>query len=349
VSSTVRMAIVGCGAAARGCHLPAFGRAPEIRLTALIDPVIEHAAAAAAWLKGQGYPGRPVIATSVSEVVDQFDAAIVCAPHTAHAAVAGDLLAQGKHVLCEKPMTTSGADADRLAAATGPGTLLAMAHPRRLFPAYSWVRDLLADGALGSGLRVRWREGHPYAWEPLTSSMFAVDLAGGGVLTDTGSHVLDTLLWWFGPDAEITRYQDNYAGGVETDCELWLRWPGVGVTADVAFSRLRPLGLECEVRGDAATVTIGTDFPAGRCTLVSSAGEIRHDGDVHGTKPELDEWEGLFVEQLRNFIAAIEGTEPVFSSAADGRRVVSLIERCYGSEGRGAMPQPWLAGEPVSR
>src|SRR5690606_3418641 len=108
-----------------------------------------------------------VIATDPAEVHDAFDAAVVVVPHTAHAGTARALLAAGKHVLLEKPMTTSVEDARQLAAlAADPSApLLVMAHPRRLFPAYAWVKRLIEGGELGEVVRVDWAEGHPYAWE----------------------------------------------------------------------------------------------------------------------------------------------------------------------------------------
>jgi nucleoside-diphosphate-sugar epimerase len=213
-----------------------------------------------------------------------------------------------------------------------------MAHPRRLFPAYAWVKRLIESGDLGDVVRVDWAEGHPYAWEPVSWSMFDRRLAGGGVLTDTASHVFDTLLWWLGPDAEVIRYEDNSLGGVETDADAHLRFGSVDVHCE--FSRLRDLGISCTVTGTKATVTIGTDFPAGECTLITSDGVELHRGDVEAVAPAQGEWELLFTEQLANFAAAVRGDTAVHSGPEDGLRVVELIQECYGGSHRKAA-QPW--------
>ncbi|MGW2859659.1 NAD-dependent epimerase/dehydratase family protein [Streptomyces sp. NPDC001205] len=341
----VRLAIVGCGAAARGCHLPALPPLKgDVQLTALIDHDPRQAEAALALYRELGGEGadQVVLATDPSEAADAFDAAVVVVPHTRHAETVAALLASGKHVLLEKPMTTSVEDARRLAetAAGDPRTVLAMAHPRRLFPAYAWVHRLIKDGDLGKVLRVEWAEGHPYAWEPVSWSMFDRRLAGGGVLTDTASHVFDTLLWWLGPDVEVVSYEDNSLGGVETDASAHLRFGTVDVFAD--FSRLRDLGIACKVVGTEATVTIGTDFPAGECTLVTAGGKELHRGDVEAVAPAQDEWELLFTEQLANFAAACRGTAAAHSGPEDGVRVVELIQRCYGGAERRPEPQPWV-------
>ncbi|WP_284581990.1 NAD-dependent epimerase/dehydratase family protein [Streptomyces sp. 2P-4] len=340
----VRLAIVGCGAAARGCHLPALPPLKgDVQLTALVDRDPRQAEAALALYRELGGTDadRVVLAADPAEAADAFDAAVVVAPHTLHAPIVRELLAAGKHVLLEKPMTTSVEDAEALAAtaAAEGAPVLAMAHPRRLFPAYAWVKRLIDSGELGEVVRVDWSEGHPYAHEPVSWSMFDRRLAGGGVLTDTASHVFDTLLWWLGPDVEVVRYEDNSLGGVETDARADLRFGATDVRCD--FSRLRDLGISCTVTGTRATATIGTDFPAGECTLVTADGVELHRGDVDAVAPAQDEWELLFTEQLANFAAAVRGAAPAHSGAEDGVRVVKLIQECYGGPARTASAQPW--------
>jgi predicted dehydrogenase/nucleoside-diphosphate-sugar epimerase len=344
VTTPVRLAIVGCGAAARGCHIPALPPLKgDVQLTALVDRDPEQARAALALYRELGGTDADdvVIATDLAEAAHAFDAAVVVVPHTLHARTVEALLDAGKHVLLEKPMTTSAEDARRLVArAADPASpVLAMAHPRRLFPAYAWVKRLIEAGDLGDVVRVDWSEGHPYAWEPVSWSMFDRKLAGGGVLTDTGSHVLDTLLWWLGPHVEVVRHQDNALGGVETDSGLHLRFGAVDVHCE--FSRLRDLGISCTVRGTRASVTIGTDFPAGECRLTTADGKELHRGDVAALAPAQDEWELLFTEQLANFAAATSGSATVHSGAEDGLRVVELIQECYEGPARERTPQPW--------
>lgn len=340
--SSLRLAVVGCGAAARACHLPALALlGPDVRLTALVDRSPREAERALEVYREHSGTGDVRLASTPQEVSDEFDAAVVVVPHTAHRAVTEDLLAHGKHVLLEKPMTTGPADAHRLVERARSGAaVLAMAHPRRLFPAYAWVHRLIRSGELGEVRRVDWTEGAPYGWEPVSWSMFDPALAGGGVLTDTGAHVLDTLLWWFGPDVEVDDYRDNSLGGVESDAELAMRFGPVD--ARVSLSRLRPIGGSCTVTGTAATVTIGTDFPAGECTLITAAGVERHRGDVDPVAPAQGEWELLFVEQLADFAAAIDGGTSPHSGPPDGLAVVDLIDRCYHGPARRAWAQPWI-------
>jgi predicted dehydrogenase len=140
---------------------------------------------------------------------------------------------------------------------------------------------------------------------------------------------------------EVLDYEDDSLGGVEADARAEFRFGDVEV--GLTLSRLRTLGTTCVVTGTKAEVRIGTDFPAGVCTLVSASGEVLHQGDPPVLPPARDEWDDLFVEQLANFAAACTGTGVApFSDAEDGRRVAELIERCYLGAARRAASQPWL-------
>jgi predicted dehydrogenase/nucleoside-diphosphate-sugar epimerase len=342
--SDLRLAVVGCGAAARRCHLPAIPRVPGVTLTTLVDPDLSHAAEASEVYRAAGGAVNDIVlSATLVDALPHFDAAVVAAPHTVHAEIADILLDGGKHVLMEKPMTAWPSDAERLdrAVRNAPQTVFAMAHPRRLFPASMWLRNLLSTGYLGRVRRIEWREGHPYSWNPTTTSMFAPQLAGGGVVTDTGSHVFDLLLWWFGPDVTVIDYLDNSLGGVETDARIVLSW---GETeAHVELSRIRSLGTACTVAGTSASATVGTDFPTATCTLVRADGQVLPPGDA-GTVPLApNAWKELFAQQLRGFTAAIREQATPYATAEDGRRVVDLIESCYRGATRRAWLQPWIS------
>ncbi|MGH3807329.1 MAG: Gfo/Idh/MocA family protein [Pseudonocardiaceae bacterium] len=339
----IRLALVGCGAAALGCHVPAFPRINSATLTALVDPSPAQRAVVLQTLGEYGFDPSPVLGyADLDEALEHFDAAVVAAPHSFHRPIAQRLLDAGKHVLLEKPIATTLADAEamRELAHRPQAPLLAMAHPRRLFPAVRWVSELIADGSLGQVSSIHWVEGHPYAHEPVSWSMFDQRLSGGGALIDTASHVFDVLLWWLGADLEVLYYADDSLGGVEAEAVARMRANDVAV--ELELSRLRALGTRCTVVGDKATATIGTDFPAGTCSLVSKDGAILHKGDVAAVAPAQDEWELLFVEQLNNFVAACSGTVTAYADPTDGYRVMRLIHDCYAHPARERLHRSWL-------
>src|SRR5262249_48075060 len=94
--------------------------------------------------------------------------------------------------------------------------------------------------------------GGMYGWSAATLGNMRKELAGGGVLIDYGSHILDLLCYLFFDSLALFDYQDNALGGVEADCALRLRAEHRGNTLEgtVELARTRNLGnfirLECE-------------------------------------------------------------------------------------------------------
>jgi predicted dehydrogenase len=337
----VRLAIVGCGAAAEQCHLAGLTLAPPgVQLVALIDSVGSHAQRLNDAFN-RGHASEITIATEIGRIVGRVDAAILSAPHACHAPIAIALAEAGIHCLVEKPMALSVDECDRMSeAARRSGVLLGLAFVRRLFPASRWIRAILANKTLGERIEsVEWREGAAYDWPLVTPSLFVPWLAGGGVLADSGSHVLDLILWWLDADgADDIVCRDTALGGVEADSNIELR---VGdVLVSIALSRLRSLPNTCTIRGTRASVEFGIDVES-RFVVSDRKGRLLQRGIVPTEPPAQGEWATLFAEQLRNFGAAVRGEEKVYANDSDGRRVTKLIQACYAS--RAPLPAPWRA------
>ena len=77
---------------------------------------------------------------------------------------------------------------------------------------------------------------------------------------DIGVHALDLLLWWFG-ECELVSYRDDSQGGLETDCEVHLRFQN-GVTGIAELSRTRNLRNSCVIEGDCGTLTVEAECVA---------------------------------------------------------------------------------------
>ncbi|MDX3103367.1 NAD-dependent epimerase/dehydratase family protein [Nonomuraea angiospora] len=347
----MRLGIVGCGAAARLCHLPPLTNDGPFLLTALVDRVIEHAVTAAdhyrelrGHLRG---PGNPVaVLDSVEAALPDIDAAVVATPHATHADVAERLLRAGKHVLVEKPLALTPAECARIGRAAREGSATVVpAHVRRLFPAARWVLDLLQDGTLGEVTDVTWQEGRSYDWPLLTDFMFAPPEAGGGVLADTGPHVFDMLYRWFGGPVQLIRYADNSAGGAESEVHATVRFGAM--TAAIELSRLRELPNVCVLHGTAGSLTVGTGFSTSFVHR-DARGRIVGQGPVPVPPRTSDSWEGLFRGQLEEFHRAVEGGTRDYATFEDAVATVNLLHDCRtGTPAK--LPRPWegrLSGGP---
>jgi predicted dehydrogenase len=136
--------------------------------------------------------------------LDSFDAALVCTPDEPKVELLSYLLSHGKHVLVEKPLWAP--DEQQLqtlqSLAERTGAFCYTAYNHRFEPHFVAMRDLLASGRLGKIYRCRMFYGNGTARLVRESAWRD---QGAGVLPDLGSHLLDTLLFWFGDVAAPLR------------------------------------------------------------------------------------------------------------------------------------------------
>jgi predicted dehydrogenase len=129
--------------------------------------------------------------------LDHYDAALVSTPDDAKIEILTWLLSHGKHVLVEKPLWVD--DASDLhavaAAAQSGGAVCYTAYNHRFEPHFVAMRDLLNSGELGQPYLCRMFYGNGTARD-VRNSVWRDQ--GAGILTDLGSHLLDTLMFWFG-------------------------------------------------------------------------------------------------------------------------------------------------------
>lgn len=181
----------------------------------------------------------------------RVDGVFVCSPNAIHAEHVVQAANAGKHVLCEKPMTTTIADAIRMVhACRRAGVTLGIAFNLRQHPAYIRARELVAAGALGRivlaqaqwAFGVRGRDGSPPRNE-LTQWWDTPELIGGAsTMMGTGVHSVDLLRFVLGAEVdEITAVTDGQTAAhpLEQLACLTLRF-GNGTIGQVVASRLLP-------------------------------------------------------------------------------------------------------------
>ena len=129
--------------------------------------------------------------------LDAYDAVLACVPDAAKPALLDYCVANGKHVLVEKPLwfESEAAIADLQEQARKAGTVVYTAYNHRFEPHYVRMRDLIASGALGRIYSCRMFYGNGTA-QLVRNSPWRDK--GAGVLPDLGSHLLDTCRFWFG-------------------------------------------------------------------------------------------------------------------------------------------------------
>jgi len=151
------------------------------------------AAAAAQW-------GWAESATDWREVIarDDIDIVDIVTPGDSHAEIAIAALAAGKHVLCEKPLANTVAEAeamaDAAAAASAKGIRAMVGFTYRRVPAVTFFRDLIAQGVVGEVQQVRAAYRQDWLVDPEMPLAWRLqkEHAGSGALGDIGAHAIDT-------------------------------------------------------------------------------------------------------------------------------------------------------------
>lgn len=327
----LRLAIVGCGAVVELFHLPAAQRVPEVEVVALADLDLERATDLARRF------GVPQSVADYRSLVDAADAFLIATPPHVHRPIVLDILSQGKPVLCEKPLAHSAQAArDMAEAAQTSGTLLAVGHNRRFAWNLEALKELLAGGGLGKIVSVDVEDGFPFSWPTRTAYMFQSGQASRGVLMEQGVHVLDTLLWLFGP-AELIEYEDDALGGIESNARLRLRLEG-GIEARVwvSFTCEPRCSLRVEGEGGWAEAhfyeTNQLSFEA-RC---GKAGRALGPVIIEAEQPR--DYVGLVAAQLADFAWSVWGGLSPRSDGEDGARVVRLVQDAYAAKAGRPLP-----------
>jgi len=188
--TALRVAVAGLGNAAVNLHLPGLGSIPHAQVVGGCDPSEATRLAA-----GKRF-GFPVFAT-LAEVLHSTtpDVVIVCAPPKAHRAICLEAFAAGTHVLCEKPLGTSVAEANEiLAAAAASGKRLALNHEFREMPAFRALLDASRADAGGVVFAQAWQNMDLPPWaEPGWRGQLL-----NGVLYEAGIHLVDFVIAAFG-------------------------------------------------------------------------------------------------------------------------------------------------------
>lgn len=314
---TIRFAVVGCGTAANHIHLPAL-RAAGVEVTVFASRSRSSAEATRdAW-------GSGTVADAWQDGVgrDDVDAVLIATPNAQHRDVAIVAAAAGKHVLVDKPIACTTAEADEMIAAAAAHAVVVVPFQNTRFMApFVAAHDAVHRGMVGdlTGLRAAFGHAGPQTWAPGASWFFERAQSGGGCLIDLGVHVIDLVRFVTGDEiTSVSAEVNGRTGDVETDAQLLVRMAGGAIGTVHASWSSRP----------------GPDH---QLTIVGTEGTLHLDGrtpltrfaaDGPRTRVELPTREG---SPLDEFLAAVRGERPPSVTAADGRAAVAVVEAAYRS------------------
>ena len=196
----LRLAVVGTGFAEQ-IQIPAFLIHPEIEVVAVVSRRIEKAERVAAQYEIEHAFDR----FEDLWKLDRLDAVSIATPPLHHAPMAIEALSHGCHVLCEKPMAMNAKEAEQmLLEARRSGKVHVIDHEFRYTPARALLKELVRSGELGAIHTIRITQYRDMWHDPLLAWNWLFDEGqGGGLLGAMGSHLIDMLLYTFGPVRKV--------------------------------------------------------------------------------------------------------------------------------------------------
>ncbi|HEY2430553.1 MAG TPA: Gfo/Idh/MocA family oxidoreductase [Acidimicrobiales bacterium] len=335
----VRVAVIGYGLGGSVFHAPLVSVTPRLSLAAIVTSNPERAAAAQA-----RYPHVRVVPT-VDDLLStggDVDLAVVTVPNAVHEAVAEAALRSGLSVVVDKPVapTSTGVEAmARLGAANGLHVI--PFHNRRWDGDYRTVAEIVRSGRVGRVWRI---ESRFERWKPTSSGGPAwkrdPSQAGGGVLYDLGSHLIDQILALFGWPSAVYAELAGRDGPVDDDAFVALTFASGLVVHLWASTKAAALGPRFRVLGsEGAYVKYGLDVQedalrAGRVPTEPGWGEEAPSawgriGTPQETQP-VPTLAGAYQEFYGGVAACLlDGAEPPvrIEDAVAGLRIIEAAER----------------------
>jgi predicted dehydrogenase len=336
----IRIGLIGGGGNMRG-HIRRLVTIPEVAIVGLVEPAAANVAKAV-----EQYPelaGVPTFGDHREMLRLEPDAVEISTPHTLHAQQILDAQDAGAHVLVEKPMTCTSAEARAVCErASATGKTVMVSYQRHQQALYRWMRRFIAGGGLGelqfvqAGQYQSWYEGRRAGrgWRHLAH------LAGGGQLNDSGSHMVDILLHVTGlAPRVVAAWQQNLGLEVDVNMAINVQFAG-GALGNIAIVGQAP-GIGGAVFED---VTI-TGSAAGLYYRVLGQPEnrpvlqLRLSGKTEA-EPELPGAMPSTTSPDQAFIDVILGRAANEAPPECGLRTIQLSEAAWRSAAAGGAPTP---------
>ncbi|MGW2206912.1 Gfo/Idh/MocA family protein [Streptomyces sp. NPDC001774] len=320
--------------------------------------------------------------TDWKRLIERDDVQIVdiCTPGDSHAEIAVAALAAGKHVICEKPLANTVAEAEAMAAAARTaaerGVYAMVAFNYRRVPAVALARRYVAEGMLGEIRHVRAQYLQDWIVDPEFPLVWRLqsDKAGSGALGDIGAHIIDTAQFTTGehltevaaltetfikerPLAEgssgLTARGESGRGQVTVDdAALFIgRMSGGGLASFEAtrFATGRKNALRIEVNGALGSLAFDFESMNELWLCEGTGGGFRRILVTEPDHPYVGAWwppghglgyEHAFTHEVKDFLEAIATGTVPEPSFDDGLRVQRVLGAVTDSAAHGSRLTP---------
>jgi len=316
MAETIRVGMIGCGGIAHG-HVMRLLGLEGVAVTALADPDPQRIAS-----MKRHFPDLAGVQV-FSDYKDmlqkaELDAVEICSPHNVHYEQIVASLGAGLHVLCEKPMVCTVQHARSvMEEEQKAGKVLGISYQRHCQGAYQYVKKCIESGHTGEVQFVSAVQGQN--WLNLTKGTWrqSLEQSCGGQLNDSGSHLIDIILWMTGLEAESVSAQiDNMGTEVDINSAVTLKFKN-GAQGNISIIGNCPLFWE-----DITVACSEWAFFIRQGQLTCSTGAQR---EVH----RVDQFKYGSPSCDHNFIDAIRGKAQIVAPSVCGLRTIELTEAVW--------------------
>ncbi len=338
MTNKIRFALIGTGMMGRE-HIRNLNLMPEAQIVALVDPVADSISQTQAII-----PEKVAHFADVPSLLNgqAFDAVILSSPNFTHHDVLGPLMGTKTHILCEKPLATTLADAKALAEAakTHKGVFWVGMEYRYMPPAAAFIEDI-RSGKIGRLQMLAIRE-HRFPFLVKVGDWNRFSVNTGGTMVEKCCHFFDLMRLIVGAEpvrvfcsgAMDVNHQDERYGGAKPDIidnsyTVVDFANGVRAMLDLCmFADGSDNQEEIAATGDKAKLEVF--IPSGDIVYSPRVGfrnptktERRH-VTVDETALNAGSHHGATFYQQRKFLDAIQGLGPIEVTADDGLRAVAM-------------------------
>lgn len=313
----LRLGIIGAGGIAQS-YAQVFHRTNVGRVVAVTDVRADAAASLAEALNATPFTSHTEMLAGAG-----LDAVIVCTPPVTHRDIVLDVINQGVHVLCEKPLSIAVSRAVQMvAAAERAGVVFTMAAKFRYVEDVIRAKSIVDSGILGEIILFenvfasRVPMGHRWNADPAVS--------GGGVLIDNGTHSVDIVRYFLGPIREVMSVECRRVQSlaVEDTAQMFVRTESdLMGNVDLSWSVDRTVDSYINVYGTHGTVSVGWNESSYR--QVTSPDWVPFGSGYDKV--------ACMRRQVENFCDAVRGRDKLLITPEDAIASVAVIEAAYRS------------------
>jgi predicted dehydrogenase len=318
----IRVGVIGCGGIAQG-HIQRLVAMPEVEVAGLMDPDptrLENTVRNTPQVKDVPHfsTHRALIKKA------DLDAVVICSPHFAHYQQIVDSLRAGLHVLTEKPMVCSIRHAKSVMKEEKKAKkVLAISYQRHCMGQFQFIRNALASGEPGTVKFISALQGQ--AWLQGTKGKWrqSLKLSCGGQLNDSGSHLIDIILWMTGLTVkEVSAHIDNC--GTEVD-----------INSTVSFRCTNGALGSLSVIGSCPTWWEDITIVCEKWAFFLRQGQLTYTTGTKGEMHKVESFNYGSPSPTHNFIDAIMGRAQVLAPSICGLRTIELTEAAWKSGATG--------------